>query len=413
MPPPAGLDVTRVEPGVVRWELCDPERRNPVGPAMLDWIADACGALAGEVVVLAGRAGGRPGGVPVFCAGFDLAALAEASRTEPPDASLGRAVAAMRAADATFVADVRGRVIGAGVELVAACDVRVAVHGVDFEIPAARLGVVYRAAGLALLQHVFGPVATRLVLLGERIDAETAAACGAITHLVDRSEIDTTLARIVAGLRARPPLGLAGNRQLLRALVPAVPAGLAEDHERRRSSAFAAAVATRTAAADSRGRPLLSSPPMPIREDIDARLRQARRDRDERTLNVIGMLKNKVLMELKSGSGATETDELWKTVLASYAKQLRKSIPEFEKVGERGKEALAEVEFELGFVEQFLPKRLDEAATEALVRKIVEDQGLAGQGAKATGRVMGLLMKQHKDEVDGDIAKAVVARVLA
>ncbi|HET6585206.1 MAG TPA: GatB/YqeY domain-containing protein, partial [Nannocystaceae bacterium] len=131
------------------------------------------------------------------------------------------------------------------------------------------------------------------------------------------------------------------------------------------------------------------------------------------TLNVIGMLKNKVLMELKSGSGAEETDELWKSVLGSYAKQLRKSIPEFEKVGERGKEALAEVAFELGFCEQFLPAKLDEAATEALVRKLVDEQGLAGQGAKAQGRVMGLLMKQHRDEIDGDIAKAVVARVLA
>ncbi len=403
--PPRGLAVTRTSDGVWSWELCEPERRNPVGPALLDWIAETCATLRGDVVVL--RARGRDGGgTPVFCAGFDLAALTELGRDDVPDASLGRAVAAMHAADATFVAAVHGRVIGAGVELVVACDVRIATDDVDFEIPAARLGVVYRAEGLALLQHAFGPaVATRLVLLGERIDARTAAAAGAVTHVCAAAELAATTDRIATALRSSAAVGLAGNRDGLRALVPAVPQRVLARHEERRRAAFASATAP--------VRPtLLDSRPMAIRDEIDTRLRQARRDRDEKTLNVIGMLKNKVLMELKSGSGASETDELWKSVLAGYAKQLRKSIPEFEKVGERGKEALAEVEFELGFVEQFLPAKLDEAATEALVRRLVEEQGLAGQGAKATGRVMGLLMKQHKDEVDGEIAKTVVARVL-
>lgn len=406
---PRGLAVTRTAEGVWHWELCEPERRNPVGPALLDWIATTCPTLHGDVVVLCARTRDDDR-TPVFCAGFDLAALAEASHDAMPDAPLGRAVAAMRAADATFVAAVHGRVIGAGVELVVACDVRIATDAVDFEIPAARLGVVYRAEGLALLQRAFGPaVSARLVLLGERIDARTAALAGAVTHVCAPAELVATRDRIASGLRASAPLGLAGNRDLLRALVPAVPDHVLAEHERKRRAAFAGATARARPAPDAA---LVGSRPMGIRDEIDTRLRQARRDRDEKTLNVIGMIKNKVLMELKSGSGATETDELWKSILAAYAKQLRKSIPEFEKVGERGKEALAEVEFELGFVEQFLPAKLDEAATEALVRRLVDENGLAGQGAKATGRLMGLLMKQHKDEIDGEIAKTVVARVL-
>ena len=66
---------------------------------------------------------------------------------------------------------------------------------------------------------------------------------------------------------------------------------------------------------------------MAIKDEIDARLKQARRDRDEATLNVIGMLRNRVLTELKSGSGAVESDELWLAVIGAYVKQLRKSIP--------------------------------------------------------------------------------------
>jgi uncharacterized protein YqeY len=109
----------------------------------------------------------------------------------------------------------------------------------------------------------------------------------------------------------------------------------------------------------------------PIKEQIEAKLREARIARDERARNVIGMLKSKVMVELKSGSGATETDELWlDTIIRSYAKQVRKALPEYEKAGERGLELLDEAKFEIEFCEQFLPRKLDEAATEAIVREV-------------------------------------------
>jgi uncharacterized protein YqeY len=149
---------------------------------------------------------------------------------------------------------------------------------------------------------------------------------------------------------------------------------------------------------------------MAIRDEIDAKLRQARIDKDERTRNVIGMLKNKVLLELKSGKDRQENDELWKEMLAAYGKQLQKAIPEFEKAGERGNEAKAEAEWELAFCNQFLPSKLDEAATEALVRKIAADNGMTS--AREMGKLMGLIMKSHKDDVDGAIVKKVAAKVL-
>lgn len=150
---------------------------------------------------------------------------------------------------------------------------------------------------------------------------------------------------------------------------------------------------------------------MSIREDLEARLRQARKDRDERTKNLINMLKNKVLTELKSGSGAVESDELWLAVISNYSKQVQKAIPEFEKAGERGLEALDEARFELAYCQQFLPTKLDEAATEALVRKLVAEHGI--DSPKLMGKLMGLLMKDHKDQIDGTIAKTVAQRVLS
>lgn len=149
----------------------------------------------------------------------------------------------------------------------------------------------------------------------------------------------------------------------------------------------------------------------PIKEQIEAKLREARIARDERAKNVIGMLKSKVLNELKSGSGATENDELWLATITSYAKQMRKAIPEYEKAGERGLEMIEEARFELAFCDQFMPKKLDEAATEAIVRELATANAITDP--KQIGKLVGLVMKSHKDDIDGDLLRQVAQRVLA
>jgi len=148
-----------------------------------------------------------------------------------------------------------------------------------------------------------------------------------------------------------------------------------------------------------------------IKEQIEAKLKEARIARDERARNVIGMLKSKVLVEIKSGSGATETDELWLSTIKSYSKQVRKAIPEYEKAGERGLDLLDEAKFEIEFCEQFLPKKLDEVATLAIVREVAALHGITGP--KMIGKLLGLVLKDHKDDLDGDLLRQVAQRVLA
>ncbi len=149
----------------------------------------------------------------------------------------------------------------------------------------------------------------------------------------------------------------------------------------------------------------------PIKEQIEAKLREARIARDERAKNVIGMLKSKVLNEIKSGSGAVENDELWLATITSYAKQVRKAIPEYEKAGERGLEMIDEARFELGFCEQFLPRKLGAAETEAIVRELATANAI--KDPKMIGKLVGLVMKSHKDDIDGDLLRQIAQRVLA
>ncbi|MEZ4383694.1 MAG: GatB/YqeY domain-containing protein [Nannocystaceae bacterium] len=148
-----------------------------------------------------------------------------------------------------------------------------------------------------------------------------------------------------------------------------------------------------------------------IRDQIKAALLQARRERDEATKNVIGMLKNKMLSRLKDGSGAEENDALWLEVIATYAKEVTKAIVKLEEAGDRGAELVDEARFELGFCEQFLPKKLDEAATEALVRKIAAESGISDP--KQAGRLTGAVMKKHRDEVDAALVRDIAARILS
>lgn len=150
---------------------------------------------------------------------------------------------------------------------------------------------------------------------------------------------------------------------------------------------------------------------MSIGEQIKSALRNARIEKDEPTKNVIGMLKSKLLNELKSGKGREENDELWLEVLTSYAKELGKSIAKYEEIGERGAELLSDAKFELKFCQQFLPTKLDEAETRTLVTRIASENGISNP--KQMGQLMGLVMKDHKSEVDGGLVRKIAQEIFA
>lgn len=150
---------------------------------------------------------------------------------------------------------------------------------------------------------------------------------------------------------------------------------------------------------------------MAIKDEIAAAFKQARKSRDDDAKRVIVLLRAKMTNELKSGSGSEENDETWLAVLTVFAKEARKSIAAYEDLGERGAQNLAEAQYELEFAERYLPTKLDEGQTRALVQKIAAEQGLTDK--KDMGRLMGAVMKSHRDEVDGDLVRKAAQQVLS
>jgi enoyl-CoA hydratase/carnithine racemase len=239
---PAGLREEVIEPGVLRWVFDDPARRNPVSPAMLDWITTRCGELSGEVVIVRGE------GDRAFTAGFDLAALAEHTRSQPypPDGVLIRATAAITRANATFIAALNGYVIGAGVELISCCDFRVACTSASLRVPAGKLGVIYHAEGLARIHASFGAaVARRLLLAGDKVEITDVRA--SLAALVEYERLDDEVLALSRRIHEQSPRSLAGNRTILRALdLATLPEELLAAHESARREAYGQMVGTPT-----------------------------------------------------------------------------------------------------------------------------------------------------------------------
>jgi enoyl-CoA hydratase len=218
---------------VVTITLSNPERRNALTASMLEAMLVALsGAGEARAIVVTGEP-------PAFCAGADLSS----ARVEEFQTSLLAVLDALVASPVPVVAAVDGAAFGAGMQLVAACDLRVATPTSRFAIPAARLGLVVEPDTVALLTRALGDAVARDMLLAAGSwSAERLASIGFVHRLGDVSSA-VEWAREVASLA---PLSHAGHKAALRGDV-----ALAGD-ARRRAATSVDAVEGRAAFSERR-----------------------------------------------------------------------------------------------------------------------------------------------------------------
>ena len=191
-----------VAEGVVVITLDRPERRNAVDHATLLALLDAQAECAtSRVVVLTGTP-------PAFSAGADLTGVEEGVFA----ADLRRVLHGFTELGAPVIAAIDGPAMGAGAQLAAVCDLRIATPGSRVAVPAARLGLVIDPWTVARLAREFGwPLTRGMLLAAEVYDAERLHAAGAVHRLGD---LDAALAW--AGEIARlAPLSIAGHKLAL------------------------------------------------------------------------------------------------------------------------------------------------------------------------------------------------------
>jgi enoyl-CoA hydratase len=243
------LSVERDGPVATLW-LDRPAKRNAMGAAFWDDFPRAVRSLDADpdvrAVVIAGRGA-------AFSAGLDLVEMGPALlHADPDDSDAGRSDAVYRLAkqlqDAfeavaqaatPSVAAVWGPCVGGGLDLAAACDVRIAARDAVFSLREIRVGIVADLGALQRLPRLIGLAATtEMALTGRDVPAEEALRLGLVVRLADGADATLADARETAAqIAAHSPLVARGVKAVLRASAD-LPLAQALDHVALWNAAF-------------------------------------------------------------------------------------------------------------------------------------------------------------------------------
>ncbi len=104
------------------------------------------------------------------------------------------------------------------------------------------------------------------------------------------------------------------------------------------------------------------------------------------------------------------TDDDVVGVLSTEAKKRREAATAFDDAGRA--ESAAKERAEADVIVEYLPAQLSEAEISGLVTATIASLGVAGDGMRAMGKVMGALQPQVKGRADGGAVSAEVRRQL-
>lgn len=190
-----------------------PERRNALTHAMYSALAEALHAADADSDVRVIRISGSAGH---FSSGNDLGDFQQS----PPrdlDAPVFRFLEALRTARKPIVADVRGVAVGIGTTLLLHCDLVYCDATARFQMPFTSLGLCPEGGSSLLLPYLAGlREASRLFMLGDVFDAETAQRHGIVNAVLPPDRLDADVEAVVQRLCAQPAAAIRLAKSLLR-----------------------------------------------------------------------------------------------------------------------------------------------------------------------------------------------------
>ena len=149
-----------------------------------------------------------------------------------------------------------------------------------------------------------------------------------------------------------------------------------------------------------------------IRDDIKAALITAMKGGDKASTGTIRLIQSAIKnrdLELRTGAGGQDDDQLVTEVLQKMIKQRRESVELYRK---GGREELAAVEeSEVAVIERFLPQQMSDAEAKAAIAAIVAETGAASM--KDMGKVMALVKERHPTAIEPARASGLVRGALA
>src|SRR5262245_26760215 len=130
--------------------------------------------------------------------------------------SLHEACSALRSIPVPVIARISGYCLGAGLEIAASCDLRIAADHAVFGMPEVRVGIPSVIEAAILPRLIGWGKAAELVYTGESLSAQEAVACGLIERSVPTSQLDATVDRWTAAILEAGPRAIRLQKRLLR-----------------------------------------------------------------------------------------------------------------------------------------------------------------------------------------------------
>ena len=150
---------------------------------------------------------------------------------------------------------------------------------------------------------------------------------------------------------------------------------------------------------------------MSLAEKINIDLKNALKAGDKKLLavsrNVLSELKNLLIKENLERDISKITNDSFQKVIKTIVKQ-KYETKEYL-IQAKDHEKIEIVNFDLNYLEAFLPKYLNDKDTENLIKKYIMEKSLE---KKDFGKLMGILKSNHSDEIDLSLASKIVNTLL-
>ena len=203
--------------------VSNPRKLNVVNTPLLVQLIEKCKELRNDpslraVILTGGQTG--PGKAPAFIGGADITEMYHLASYNEARQFITRvhlACKAIRDLPVPVVASVNGYCLGAGLEIMASCDLRIATDCSTFAMPEVKVGIP-SVVEAALLPGLIGMGRTRrLLYLAENINASTAETWGLVDRVVsDNSALDTATHDWVGMICDAGPAAIREQKRLMR-----------------------------------------------------------------------------------------------------------------------------------------------------------------------------------------------------
>lgn len=197
---------------IARVTLDRPERRNPLSLQMMREATAAIRALGDDpdcrVVVLTGSG-------PALSAGHEISEMVERTLEQEREVfsvcvDLMESIQSVRQ---PVIAEVQGHAVAAGCQLVATCDLAVAVDSARFGTPGVKIGLFCSTPMVAVSRNIGRKRAMQMLLTGETIDATTAVEWGLINESVPADRLRARVDELASRIADASPLTLEIGKQ--------------------------------------------------------------------------------------------------------------------------------------------------------------------------------------------------------